>query len=183
MFTLYEHVFTDAFLINSANLIDANQLLGLDNSNSALNYGFGSNATNLEYSILSNMLGSPQFMDNAQSKSWSPNSSNNTNTIHHDTHNTSTSTTASTPAYTPNLVGDPILYSPRQHSDPATFAIAKIDQSPKSNLIITPPPSFKKNHYPQQQHMQSQRMGYNNASKPFSYADGYHYLINYVRQK
>lgn len=129
------------------------------------------------------MLGSPQFMDNAQSKSWSP---NNTNTIHNDTHNTatSTSTTASTPAYTPNLVGDPILYSPQQHSDPATFAIAKIDQSPKSNLTITPPPSFKKNHYQQQQQqMQQQRMGYNNASKPFSYADGYHYLINYVRQK
>ncbi|KAL7320380.1 Transcriptional regulator of nonfermentable carbon utilization [Mucor circinelloides] len=169
--------------LNGANLIDANQLLGLDNSNSTLNYGFGSNATNLEYSILSNMLGSPQFMDNAQSKSWSP---NNTNTIHNDTHNTatSTSTTASTPAYTPNLVGDPILYSPQQHSDPATFAIAKIDQSPKSNLIITPPPSFKKNHYQQQQQqMQQQRMGYNNASKPFSYADGYHYLINYVRQK
>lgn len=173
------------FLINSANLIDASQLLGLDNSTNS--YGFGSNATNLEYSILSNMLGSPQFMDSAQSKSWSsPSNNNSTNTIHHDTHNTatSTSTTASTPAYTPNLVGDPILYSPQQHSDPATFAIAKIDQSPKSNLIITPPPSFKKTHYPQQQqHMQAQRMGYNNASKPFSYADGYHYLINYVRQK
>ena len=142
--------FTDIYFINSANLIDANQLLGLDNNNNSSNninnfsYEFGSNATNLEYSILSNMLGSPQFIDNSQNKNWNSNN-NNTN----DTQNTATSTpsNASTPAYTPNLVGDPILYSPQQHSDPATFAIAKIDQSPKSNLIITPPPSFKKNHF------------------------------------
>ncbi|KAI8641659.1 hypothetical protein BD408DRAFT_367792 [Parasitella parasitica] len=162
--------------LNGANLIDPNQLLGLDdnnNNNSNLNYGFGSNAANLEYSILSNMLGSPQFIDNSQSKSWNENTNNN------DTQNTPTST-ASTPAYTPNLVGDPILYSPQLHSDPATFAIAKLDQSPKSNLVLTPPPSFKKNHFQQQQ---QQRNGYSNASKPFSYADGYHYLINYVRQK
>lgn len=125
------------------------------------------------------MLGSPQFIDNSQSKNWN---SNNNNTNDTQSTATSTATNTSTPAYTPNLVGDPILYSPQQHSDPATFPIAKIDQSPKSNLIITPPPSFKKNHYQQQQHQQ-QRIGYNNASKPFSYADGYHYLINYVRQK
>ncbi|CEP08202.1 hypothetical protein [Parasitella parasitica] len=162
----------------TANLIDPNQLLaGLDGNSGNLNYGFGSNATNLEYSILSNMLGSPQFLDNSQSKSWSANTNNN------DTQNTVTPT-ASTPAYTPNLVGDPILYSPQLHSDPATFAIAKVDQSPKSNLVLTPPPSSKKNSYQQQQQQQQQqRNGYNNASKPFSYADGYHYLINYVRQK
>jgi hypothetical protein len=173
-------------LNSAANLIDTSQLLGLDNSNqnTNFNYGFGSNATNLEYSILSNMLGSPQFLDNSNSNA-SPNL-HNTNNLWNTKNATSdtllnTNTNASTPtsAYS-NLVGDPVLYSPQQQQqlDPTTIAIAKIDQSPKSNYILSTPPASYKKSYPQRH-----SLSYASASKPFSYADGYHYLINYVRQK
>lgn len=174
---------------SAANLIDTSQLLGLDNSNhsSNFNYGFGSNATNLEYSILSNMLGSPQYLDSSASPNSPANLHNNTNNLWNtknattDTLLQNNSTNASTPSTTySNLVGDPILYSPQQQQqlDPTTIAIAKLEHSPKSNSAIsTSPASFKKS-YPQRH-----SLSYASASKPFSYADGYHYLINYVRQK
>ncbi|OAC97765.1 Zn(2)-C6 fungal-specific transcription factor [Mucor lusitanicus CBS 277.49] len=96
------------------------------NRNSSYNYGFGSNATNLEYSILSNMLGSPltDTVPNAQT----PTSADVLNNI--------CPVTAST--------------------GPAVR---------RRNQIITP------------------EMAYASATKPFSYADGYHYLINYVKTR
>lgn len=155
---------------SAANLIDTSQLLGLDNSN----YGFGSSATNLEYSILSNMLDSPQFLDNNNNND-NNNSPNLWNTAKNDTLLNNNSTNASTPttAYS-NLVGDPILYSPQQQQQ----AIAKIEHSPKPNSIVSTPPISYRKSYPQRH-----SLNYASASKPFSYADGYHYLINYVRQK
>ncbi|GAA5802383.1 hypothetical protein HPULCUR_007848 [Helicostylum pulchrum] len=187
------------------NLIDTSQLLGLDNNNnnSTFNYGFGSNSTNLEYSILSNMLGSPQFMNSSSSSPttstinniWSNSSqkknyNNNTN----DTLLTSTPSSTTAP-YTPTTItslGDPILFSPtlqqqqqQQHHhhilDPNTISIAKMENSPKSNLLLTSPNSLSRKRHHSNSSMIS--IGYASASKPFSYADGYHYLINYVRHK
>jgi hypothetical protein len=176
------------FLNSATNLIDTSQLLGLDNSN----YGFGSSATNLEYSILSNMLGSPQqFLDNNSNSS--PNSSWSAKQQPQDT---LSSTPTST--YTTNTVnlGDPILFSPTlqqqqqqqqqanifnpssQQQQQQQIAIAKMENSPKSTsstLLTTLTNKRIRRH--------DSTNGYANASKPFSYAEGYHYLINYVRQK
>lgn len=147
------------------------------------------------------MLGSPQFLDSTSTSSptinnntttnhWSNNNNNNNN---NDTLLTATVPSTSNP-YTPNAlasIGDPILFSPttqqqRQMLDPATISIAKMENSPKSNAILTPPtPSSLKKHQLQRHNSSSNSvsLGYANATKPFSYADGYHYLINYVRQK
>lgn len=197
------------FFCYSANLIDTSQLLGLDNNNnnSTFNYGFGSNSTNLEYSILSNMLGSPQFMNSSSSSPttstinniWSnSNQKKNYNNNTNDTLLTSTPSSTTAP-YTPTTItslGDPILFSPtlqqqqqqhhqHQHQhhilDPNTISIAKMDNSPKSNLLLTPPNSSSRKRHHSNSSMIS--IGYASASKPFSYADGYHYLINYVRHK
>ncbi|KAI9357794.1 hypothetical protein BD770DRAFT_388342 [Pilaira anomala] len=185
--------------LNGANLIDTSQLLGLDNSNT-FNYGFGSNSTNLEYSMLSNMLESThQFINTSSTSSpsttstinniWSSTTNQNKNyTNNNDTLLTSTPTTPYTPTTITSL-GDPILFSPTlqqqqqqrlQILDPNhnTISIAKLDHSPKSTLILTPPPASSS-----RKRYNMTTTGYANASKPFSYADGYHYLINYVRQK
>ncbi|KAI7865455.1 uncharacterized protein EV154DRAFT_533130 [Mucor mucedo] len=173
---------TQQNFLTGANLIDTSQLLGLDGNN----YGFGSNSANLEYSILSNMLGSPQFLDSSSPTSSNTNiwsKSNNNDTLL-TTQSTPTTSTSYTPTTTISNMGDPVLFSPtfqqQQQQDHQTLdSIPKIDQSPKSNIILTPPCTIKK-----QQHRHSSiSIGYANASKPFSYADGYHYLINYVRQK
>lgn len=135
------------------------------------------------------MLGSPQFLDSSSptpsnTNIWSKNNNNDTLLT---TPSTSTTSTTYTPTTTISNLGDPVLFSPtfqqqqqQQQQDHQTLdSITKMDQSPKSNITLTPPCSTKK-----QQHRHSSiSIGYANASKPFSYADGYHYLINYVRQK
>lgn len=123
------------------------------------------------------MLGSPQFLDSSP-----PTPSNNNNYSKNNNSDTLLTSTPSsnTTTYTPTAIsslGDPILFSPTLHQhqtiDPTTT------KSPKSNIMLTPPSSIRK----QQHHHSSISVGYANASKPFSYADGYHYLISYVRQK
>lgn len=132
------------------------------------------------------MLGSPQFLDNGSTSSPSNNWSNKPN----DT--LSTPTTSST--FNTNL-GDPILFSPtlkqqqqqQQQNNPfidpqqqQQIAMVKMENSPKSNSMLTNTPGSTTSTRKQQRHTNN---GYANASKPFSYAEGYHYLINYVRQK
>ncbi|KAI8082007.1 uncharacterized protein B0P05DRAFT_489893 [Gilbertella persicaria] len=186
--------------LNGANLFNTSQLLGLDTNNN-LNYGFGSNATNLEYSILSNMLGSPQFLDNntkspssasltnsvwassppaSSSNNGSGNSSNPLLQNNANTTPPASSYTSSTVSY---LTGDPTLYSPQQQQmDPTTITVTKVENSPKSHSVLTTPPvSYKKQFL--QKNTSNYSQCYSNSIKPFSYADGYHYLINYVRQK
>ncbi|KAI8339697.1 hypothetical protein BC941DRAFT_421200 [Chlamydoabsidia padenii] len=211
--------------------IDTSQLLDLNN----YNYGFGSTATNLEYSILSSMLGSPmkQLLDsttttpttpNALSNLWQAaglagtmqpnttatqqnNNNNNSpfskhniiNNINSHTRDTRPSTqhhSSTSPSSSPSGM-DTVLYSPDQNTigspyNPTTTTtqtssnvrmsslsaygegavVAKVDspntalaQVKRRNQLVTP------------------EMVYARATKPFSYADGYHYLINYVKQK
>lgn len=131
------------------------------------------------------MLGSPQFMGSSPPTSsnnsiWSKNNSNDTLLT-----TPSSNATIYTPAAIPSL-GDPILFSPtlqqqqQQHDNQTLDSASKLEQSPKSNIMLTPPCTIRKQ---QQSRHNSIAVGYANASKPFSYADGYHYLINYVRQK
>lgn len=128
------------------NILDTNQLLNLDN----FDYGFGSSAANLEYSILSNMLGG----SSSQINEWKSPSQD-------------TSFSTPTTVYTNPILGDP--FHKLDHS---------IQNSPKSNSIS--PSLFKK---PLETTNHGTSISYARASKPYSYADGYHYLINYVKQK
>ncbi|KAI8880258.1 hypothetical protein K501DRAFT_225159, partial [Backusella circina FSU 941] len=177
---------TPQFFNDANQLLDTAQLVGLEN----LNYGFGSTATNLEYSVLSNMLGSPQFLDSASStpnlqslnlnNMWNTSSPATTASQHnqqeqqHQQHTSSSSpkTLFHNNNNSPNLMntGDPILFSPTQQQQ-------QITQSPKQ--VVT----SVKNRSPSSSSTVSTLSSYNRATKPFSYADGYHYLISYVKQK
>ncbi|KAI8065617.1 hypothetical protein BC940DRAFT_275913 [Gongronella butleri] len=207
-------------------------------------YGFGSSTTNLEYSILSNMLGSPintlldpttptsplntpPFTSSSSAGPSTPTTSSslwkytnealqqqqsaNVAAMAARSSSFATSDAADTPSshpahHAPQQLAssglDTVLYSPDQPSmgsppifnHPATppfgqpngnytrmssltaygdgAVVAKVDspntvlaQVKRRNLLVTPD------------------MVYNRQTKPFSYADGYHYLINYVRQK
>jgi hypothetical protein len=131
-----------------------NELLNLDN----FDYGFGSSAANLEYSILSSMLGggSSQIIDTDNTNNWKS-----------TTDNLYSGTPSS--VYSNPVLGDPSSIFSQQKADHL------IQDSPKSNVTPTPFISLRKS--------SSTSMSYAKASKPFSYADGYHYLINYVKQK
>ena len=174
---------------------------GFDFDNNSSNYGFGSSATNLEYSFLSNMLGT-SFLDSTtpnlplwatsmqqQSPTTSVNSTihNNSSTLQQQSimnpfgdtmlfdpqqqQPSPTTTTTSSPSTTPTTTPATLHHSAlTQYGQGAVLAkqgspIAAPVGIRRRNQLITP------------------EMAYASAKKPFSYADGYHYLINYVRQK
>lgn len=187
------------------------------------NYGFGSNATNLEYSILSNMLGSPlvnpanvinssspaQTSAEVLNNIWSQQSpviesvttpvsiirgepsylsspthlvstptstyinSNNNNNNHNNNNNNKrsvpsissstigTSQVSASGVSTLSAYGDGAVVA--KVASPVTSSTGPTVR--RRNQIITP------------------EMAYASATKPFSYADGYHYLINYVKSR
>ncbi|KAI8142453.1 hypothetical protein BJV82DRAFT_142861 [Fennellomyces sp. T-0311] len=222
---------------NDPSLVNASQLL------ENYNYGFGSSATNLEYSFLSNMLGTP-FIDPSAATSSSSNAAQTLTDLPMwpqsqqppTLQNQQTSQQARPPNTRPNSAHDnsptqpqsaenvtPIVNafdppssmmfsaeqqrqrqqstsssSPNVGSIPSAAidttqasatsgmssllaygdgaVVAKVTNSPvtsssspagvrRRNQIITP------------------EMAYASAKKPFSYAEGYHYLITYVRQR
>ncbi|KAI9267963.1 hypothetical protein BDA99DRAFT_352249 [Phascolomyces articulosus] len=276
---------------NDPSLVNASQLL--DN----YNYGFGSSATNLEYSFLSSMLGTP-FMDPNTANTTPTSSSNNTNNTNTNHNNNTTPTLSDLPLWAQQQQHSPQQSStlshqsqevpqptaPRPHpSHHATGSISAHDnnstaQSQSAENSVTPlvntfdPPSsmlFSGEHRPSSQQQQQQQsspqtmagtsiaspssssskptpssgavgsipsaaidsrqasttsgmssllaygdgavvakvanspvssspstpvvkrrnqivtpeMAYSSAKKPFSYAEGYHYLITYVRQR
>lgn len=185
--------------------------MGLDN----YNYGFGSSAANLEYSILSNMLGT-NTMDqllgqstpsvsqpNVQSSlpnmpMWTtPPQQNTTGTPDSSSSSMRSQSTDIMAAFNPGI-GDPALFpadplqqqpqpqqQPQQpmnatsgmssllsYGDGAVVAKADSPGTPSSTNMV------KRRH----QNVTPESV-YASANKPFSYAEGYHYLINYVRQK
>lgn len=185
---------------------------GFDFDNNSSNYGFGSSATNLEYSFLSNMLGT-SFLDSTatpdlplwatsttQQQQQSPTASVNTipgscsqqqqqsvdpmmnpfgDTMLFDhqpsptitatkTTTTSSSSTATTPTTTPHL----------HHHHPALTQYGQGAVLAKQGSPIAGPVGVRRRNQ-----LITPEMAYASATKPFSYADGYHYLINYVRQK
>lgn len=242
---LYNYIFF--FKINVG--LDANQLLNLNN----YNYGFGSAAANLEYSILSNMLGSPmnQILDtpsvgtpstsasssniwqssaaanlsntiqqyntsvnNLNSNNSSSNNNNNNNTIINatptsfnnntpDTQSTSTSMHNIAPLST-NSGPDTVLYSPDQNSigspyvnnsntTPQTTTTNNNNNNARMSSLSSygegavvanvESPGATLAQVRRRNQLVTPEMVYSRATKPFSYADGYHYLINYVQQK
>ncbi|CAO3615417.1 unnamed protein product [Cunninghamella echinulata] len=235
--------------------LEANQLLDLNN----YNYGFGSTAANLEYSILSNMLGSPmnQILDtsvgtpststslsniwqssaaenlartiqqhnsnvntnnNINNSNINNNSSNNNNNNttpvsfnnNNNTHETQSNSTSMRNITPHSSTTDTVLYSPDQNSIGSPYVI---NSSTTPNITSSTPSSSSATNnnnvrmsslssygegavvanvespntalaqVKRRNQLVTPEMVYSRATKPYSYADGYHYLINYVRQK
>lgn len=186
------------------------------------NYGFGSNATNLEYSILSNMLGSP--MINTSSTSATPNAQQNTlnniwtsptvgnvdmlrgDSSFLSSHNTTRlmSNTTSNNAFmngssNNNASNTNISNGTLKRPPVASVASSSMDTSQisasgisslsaygdgavvakvASPITVNTGPAVKRRNQ-----TITPEMAYASATKPFSYADGYHYLINYVKTR
>lgn len=164
---------------NSTNTMPANTLLGMDN------YGFGSNAANLEYSILSNMLGSS--LNNHTSRTdinslWSAESSPlSLNTPFLPTANTLVHSSPFQNKHIPSISSSSVGNSEISASGISTLSaygdgavVAKVT----SPVTPTTGPSIKRRNQ-----IITPEKAYASATKPFSYADGYHYLINYVKTR
>ncbi|CAO3696115.1 unnamed protein product [Rhizopus stolonifer] len=171
------------------------------------NYGFGFNAANLEYSILSNMLGSPLLDTNQQPTT--PHQQNNLNMwnapdnvdilrsdasflSNHDTTQLMSKATSS------HAFMNRLKHTPKRTSV-ASVASSSMDTSQisasgistlsaygdgavvakvASPVTTNVGPAIKRRNQ-----MVTPEMAYASATKPFSYADGYHYLINYVKTR
>ncbi|KAL9536792.1 hypothetical protein MBANPS3_012362 [Mucor bainieri] len=234
---------------------NANRSNNSSNNNTAVNnmnynYGFGSNATNLEYSILSNMLGSPlaDTVPNAQT----PTSADVLNNIWSQQQSPILESVAGTPlnlmhpanvagvadpaflassahlVSTPTTSNVPTSSSPFNNSNmPTTSTATNSNNTPPSTAInnsnnnnTRPIASISSSAMGTSQMSSSgistlsaygdgavvanvaspvtastgpavrrrnqiitPEMAYASATKPFSYADGYHYLINYVKTR
>ncbi|KAI9029100.1 hypothetical protein CLU79DRAFT_737566 [Phycomyces nitens] len=260
---------TQSFMTNDANeMINGSQLMNMDN----YNYGFGSSATNLEYSILSSMLGSPmdlqltqppvnpivanvratqphpvvptttptpsitsgvtggwpntvtdsrqplqqlhqQQLQHQHQHQQKPQTQTQTQNHHnqshqHKQHGSPNFTLPDTrPLQTPSLpttpssftsgnqsIMDDILFPPRSIGSipSAVLNSSHISSSGISSMLpygdgavvakiaspVTAGAAVKRRNQ-----IITPEMAYASATKPFSYAEGYHYLINYVRQK
>ncbi|PHZ17698.1 uncharacterized protein RHIMIDRAFT_11073 [Rhizopus microsporus ATCC 52813] len=210
---------------------DAQSILNAASNNALLpienyNYGFGSNATNLEYSILSNMLGSPlvdaaststpNVQQNTLNNIWAPSPIvDNVNILRGDpsflsNHNTTQlmSNASATNAFINR--NNSVSNSPSNNnsnngnttpkgSSVASVASSSMDTSQisasgistlsaygdgavvakvASPITATTGPAVKRRNQ-----IITPEMAYASATKPFSYAEGYHYLINYVKTR
>lgn len=204
------------------------------------NYGFGSNAANLEYTILSNMLGSPltdpttnvvttsspiqtsatdvlnniwpqqspvaenvpqplnilgrdnsflasptQLAPAATSPYTKSDNSNNNAT---NNNNNLTTTTANNIAVSDSNKG------PITSVSSSTMGTSQISASGVSSLsaygdgavvakVASPVTASTGPSVKRRNQLITPQMVYASATKPFSYADGYHYLINYVKSR
>ncbi|KAI8974465.1 hypothetical protein BDB01DRAFT_806678 [Pilobolus umbonatus] len=173
-------VYMDTDTNSASNLNPNNTMLSMDN------YGFGSNAANLEYSILSNMLGSS--LNNRTTPRtdmntiWSGDSTSplsldtsflpTSNIVHSNPFQNKHIPSISSSAVGTSEVSASGISSISAYGDGAVVAKVASPVTPNTgpsikrrNQIITP------------------EKAYASATKPFSYADGYHYLINYVKTR
>ncbi|OBZ84745.1 Transcription activator of gluconeogenesis ERT1 [Choanephora cucurbitarum] len=199
-----------------------NSLMNLEN----FNYGFGSNTTNLEYSILSNMLGSSLTTD-ATNPSSTPNSTQpstdvlnlwpqQSQTQSQQQQQQSQSPLIESPLSImqgPNSANSPFLSSPNQLTTTytgnnnnnnnnksvasiasSTMDTSQISASGVSTLsaygdgavvanVASPVTASTGPAVRRRNQIVTPEMAYASATKPFSYADGYHYLINYVKTR
>jgi hypothetical protein len=201
-----------------------NPLLNMEGYN---NYGFGSNATNLEYSILSDMLGSP-IVDTSQTQAsdgistlnnmdiWSsprdnsftasPTTSsqliNNTEPNFINSNNSTPAAERSTKhifqlenqnTQSPHKgrnVQDRVAsisassIGSAQPSTSGTSTMSAYGDGAIVAKIVSPvTPSTTGPAVKRRNQIITPEMAYASATKPFSYADGYHYLINYVKTR
>lgn len=210
---------------------DSSAIINLEN----YNYGFGSNATNLEYSILSNMLGSPiatetqsqqpqqltsanllgniwphqqspivdqvaskpmgmmhtggdssflasptQLVNTPTSNYISNNATNSSNMNNNSSMNTNTNTTNNTKHVTSiaSSTMDTSQISASGISTLSAYGDGAVVANVASPVTASTGPSVKRRNQ-----IITPEMAYASATKPFSYADGYHYLINYVKTR
>ncbi|KAI7882997.1 hypothetical protein K492DRAFT_144405 [Lichtheimia hyalospora FSU 10163] len=173
---------------------------GFDFDNNSSNYGFGSSATNLEYSFLSNMLGT-SFLDSTTSNLslWATSMQQQSPTTSVNSTIQSNSSTLQQQSIM-NPFGDTMLFDQQQQqpsptttttspsttptTTPATLHHSALTQYGRGAVLakqgspIAAPVGIRRRNQ-----LITPEMAYASAKKPFSYADGYHYLINYVRQK
>ncbi|CAO0793067.1 unnamed protein product [Mucor circinelloides] len=224
----------------------ANRTSNTANNNMNYNYGFGSNATNLEYSILSNMLGSPltdtiptaqtptsaDVLNNIWSQQQSPiiesvagtpmslmNAANVTGVtdptfLSSPSHLVSTPTTSNVPTSSSpfnnnttttsttnnNTTNTPTNNSNNNNNRPiasissSAMGTSQISSSGISTLsaygdgavvanVASPVTASTGPAVRRRNQIITPEMAYASATKPFSYADGYHYLINYVKTR
>ncbi|ORX62851.1 hypothetical protein DM01DRAFT_1314495 [Hesseltinella vesiculosa] len=202
----------------SSNLLDDNSLLGFD-------YGFGSSAANLEYSILSNMLDGTQNPATPPSLTLQDSFTTNAAAMWATTTAVSSSSAPSTSAATASFMPPPSQPTPptaapllprplapqqppsmptastpptNENIAPNSIASSAIGSSQVSSsgmstmsaygdgavvakvaspITTSSGPSIKRRNQ-----LVTPQMIYASVNSPFSYADGYHYLINYVRQ-
>ncbi|KAI9019544.1 hypothetical protein CLU79DRAFT_757745 [Phycomyces nitens] len=180
--------------------IDSSRLIGM----SDYNYGFGSAAANLEYSILSSMLGSPLHglvdqISNPPQPPFNANTNSNANANAWPQQDVSSSDLSNTKIVsisntgldshgdnsnisnpTPNVQQNtPFLISPAQSDN---IQYQNQNQNQLGNQQVPETPGYF-GHGKKRTTNVTPEMIYNNIKKPFSYADGFHYLISYVRQK
>lgn len=187
------------------------------------NYGFGSTATNLEYSILSNMLGSPlanptniinssspaQTSADVLNNIWSqqspvienvttpvsiirgeasylsspthlvstPTSSYINNSSIHNNHNNNNNIKRSVPSISASTIGT------SQVSASGVSTLSAYDDGAVVAKVASPVASSTGPTVRRRNQIITPEMAYASATKPFSYADGYHYLINYVKSR
>ncbi|KAI7877347.1 hypothetical protein K492DRAFT_150727 [Lichtheimia hyalospora FSU 10163] len=219
-------------IVDPNSFVNGNQI-GFD-------YGFGSSATNLEYSFLSSMLGTGMdttFLDQnpaSQPTAGTPSSTTSSNQVQPQPPQPTSSTPASLPAdlWSNNSIGtnasphqqstsDVMNPFPALENNNANNAIAPLfnTTTPETSFLTGTDNATAQSSSPATPHaaslqaygegavlakaespitsaatpttatgrrrtqLMTPEMAYASASKPFSYADGYHYLINYVRQK
>jgi hypothetical protein len=204
-------------------------IMNLDN----YNYGFGSNAANLEYSILSNMLGSPITTDpsrqsqqqqqinsadvlgniwphqqspiidsvastpmgmiragdtsflasptqlvNTPTSNYISNATNSNNNV--NSMNTTTGTSSNNKHVTSiaSSTMDTSQISASGVSTLSAYGDGAVVANVASPVTASTGPSIRRRNQ-----IITPEMAYASATKPFSYADGYHYLINYVKTR
>ncbi|KAI9281809.1 hypothetical protein BY458DRAFT_200655 [Sporodiniella umbellata] len=180
--------------------MNSNSLLPLEN----YNYGFGANATNLEYSILSNMLGSPLIdtgsdpAPNVQQLNglWAPSPMvDNVSMLRGDSSFLANHNTTELVQSVANR--SPYMHEKETKTKRPTMAscslnTTQVSASGTSSLsafgegaVVAKVASPNKSTPPAKRKSQTMtpEMAYASATKPFSYADGYHYLINYVKSR
>jgi hypothetical protein len=228
---------------NNTNANDNNNpLLSMEN----FNYGFGSNSANLEYSVLSNMLGSPltdptnaitssspiqtstdvlnniwsqqspvvenvsqpigmirgdtSFLSSATQLASTPTSSyistnNKSNTPNNNNNSANNNININTGTASNNMVNN-INNSkgPITSVSSSTIGTSEISASGVSSLsaygdgavvakVASPVTASTGPAVRRRNQIITPEMVYASATKPFSYADGYHYLINYVKSR
>lgn len=212
--------------------------MNLSGNQLGFDYGFGSSATNLEYSFLSSMLGTGMdttFLDQNPASQPTAGTPTSTTSSQVQPPQPTTSTPASLPAdlWSNNSIGtnasphqqptnDVMNPFPALENNSANNAIAPLFNTPgtdTTNFMTGTENATAQSSSPATPHatslqaygegavlakaespitsaatpttatgrrrtqLMTPEMAYASANKPFSYADGYHYLINYVRQK
>ncbi|KAG2173945.1 hypothetical protein INT44_000058 [Umbelopsis vinacea] len=185
-------------------LLDESQIFGFP----LANYGFGSETANLEYSILSNMLQAPTDVLKSQTNNFaqplmSRPLADDESSVTQPSSSVSTPITAalwpttSMPNGSPvqEATGSPTTANPFINSSgllmQSTTSSPEIQQSQVANAAFAKPlPRVKRD-------STSERFGgrrkgnvgntpeavYANVKRPFSYAEGYHYLISFVKER